>query len=104
MKIIEGDNYEELCAEFQFEWVDMLRKTLAKHGVPAETAKKICGDFTFDLSMLFDQGELESNGNTYRPLVGFTDDAEEASLTLQEGTVELHEHAYGTTTEVFRSS
>lgn len=104
MKIIEGGNYEDLCAEFQYQWIVGLRAPLKKHGVPAATARDICGEFTFDLSMLFDQGELDCDGKSYRPVVGFTDDDDTAPvLVLSDGTVDFHEYAFGTTAEVFDS-
>ena len=101
MKIVEADNYEQLCAQFQFQWIDTLRRTLEKYGVPTAAAKEICGEFTFDLSMMFDQGEIQSGGRSYRPVIGFTDDEDEPTLTLQDGTVEFHEYAFGTTDEAF---
>lgn len=104
MKIIEGEIYEELGAEFQYQWILTLRETLRKHGVPAATAKEICGEFTFDFSMLLDQGEIEFGGKSYRPVVGFSDDGAELTLLLNDGTLEFHEYAFGNTDEAFESN
>ena len=103
MEIIEDDKYQELCAEFQYQWIVLLRDTLKKHGVPESEAKAICGDFSFDLSMLFDQGEIEHEGSTYRPVVAFTEDEEEPLLIVQSGGSEFHEYAFGTTDEAFET-
>jgi hypothetical protein len=103
MKIVQSDKYEDLCAEFQYQWIIRLRDTLKKHGVPTETAKEICGDFSFDLSMLLDQGEIDHERVSYRPVVAFTDDADDPTLIIQDGLFEFHEYAFGTTDEVFES-
>lgn len=100
MKIVDDDRYEALCAGFQYQWTATLRDTLKKYDVPAETAKKICGDFSFDLSMMFDQGEIKSGRDTYRPVVAFTDDADQPTLIYQDGGAEFHEYAFGTAAEV----
>lgn len=104
MKIIDGAIYEELGAEFQYQWILTLRETLRKHGVPAETAKEICGEFTFDFSMLLDQGEMEVGGKLYRPVVGFSNDGDEPTLFLNDGTLVFHEYAFGNTDEAFGSN
>lgn len=104
MKLAESDMYEGLCAEFQYRWIKLLRDTLKKHGIPTATSKEICGDFSFDLSMLFDQGEIDRDGVVYRPVVAFTDDDEkDPALISPDASVEFHEYAFGTTDEVFES-
>ena len=103
MKIDENDSYEDLCAEFQYQWIVLLRDTLKKHGIPTATAKQICEEFSFDLSMFIDQGEIELEGTSYRPVVAFTDDEDDPTLIVQDGTVEFHDYAFGTTDEAFES-
>jgi len=103
MNIVDGEHCEALCAQFQYQWIATLRDTLKKHGIPAAAAREICGDFSFDLSMIFDQGEIKSGRDTYRPVVAFTDDADEPTMIYQDGGVEFHEYAFGTTAEVFKS-
>ena len=56
------EKLESLCADFQRQWIAILRDTLKKHNVPNEVTKSICGEFSFDLSMFFDQGEIEYKG------------------------------------------
>jgi len=105
LKFIENDKYEDLCAEFQYQWITLLKDTLKKHGIADATAKTICGDFSFDLSMLFDQGEIEHDGVSYRPVVAFADDdGDEPGFMVIDGSVEFHEYAFGTTDEVFENS
>lgn len=58
MEILENEMYDDYAAEFQFEMIKILNETLKKHKIPLETRKEICGDFTFDFSMLIDQGEI----------------------------------------------
>jgi hypothetical protein len=103
VKLIESDIYENLCAEFQYRWIVSLRDTLKKYGVPTETAKEICGEFSFDLSMMFDQGEIDHDGVTYRPVVAFTDDEDDPVLIAPDNYVEFHEYAFGTTDEAYES-
>lgn len=80
-----------------------LRDTLKKHKIPAATAKEICGEFSFDLSMLFDQGEIEHEGELYRPVVAFTNDEDDPAWIAQDGFFEFHEYAFETTDEAFES-
>lgn len=97
----EYEKLEILCAAFQRQWITSLRDTLKKHNIPDDFAKSICGDFSFDLSMFFDQGEIACDGRTYRPFVAFTDDAEEPSIVVESNGPQFHEYAYGTTQELF---
>lgn len=97
----EYDKLESLCAEFQHQWISALRDTLKRHEIPREVAKSICGEFSFDLSMLFDQGEIDYEGNTYRPFVAFTDDGDAPSLVIEPNGPQFHEYAFGTTEEAY---
>jgi len=102
MEDVEYAKLEVLCAGFQRQWVAHLRDTLKKHEIPDDIAKSICGDFSFDLSMLLDQGEIECEGRSYRPFVAFTDDADtDGSLIVEPLGPEFHEYAYGTTSEAY---
>lgn len=102
MSTVLDDKYEELAAQFQFQQIVILKNTLKKYGVVGEVAKEICGDFSFDLAMLLDQGEIDSEGETYRPSIAFT--ADEKVFFVQTAEIEFHDYAYGTTAEVFESS
>jgi hypothetical protein len=104
MKWIESEIYEDLCAEFQYQWIASLRDVLKKHGVPTATAKEICGEFSFDLSMMFDQGEIECDGVSYRPAVVFTDDEDDPAFIAPDDGVAFHEYAFGTTDEAYESN
>jgi len=101
MNDTEYEDLEALCAEFQRQWVALLRDRLKKHGIPHELAKSICGEFSFDLAMLFDQGEIECEGRSYRPFVAFTDDADEPKLLVEPNGPQFHEYALGTTDEAY---
>lgn len=91
--------YELLAAQFQYQQIAILKAALDKHGVAPALAQEICGDFTFDLSMFFDQGEIEMDGALYRPTVAFT--ADEDTFYVQPDDVEYHQHAFNSTQEVF---
>lgn len=95
------EKLESLCGDFQRQWIAILRDTLKKYNVPNENAKSICGEFSFDLSMLFDQGEIEYKGGSYRPFVAFTDDAEQPSFVIEPNGPQFHEYAFGTTEEAY---
>ena len=103
MNDAEYDKFESLCADFQRQWIASLRDTLKKHSVPDEVAKSICGEFSFDLSMIFDQGEIEYEGSSYRPFVAFTDDEDQPSLLIEPNGPQFHEYAFGTTDEAYEA-
>lgn len=100
MEVIFDDDYEELAAQFQYQQVRLLKDALKRHGVSKEVAKQICGDFTFDLAMLFDQGEITVGGVTYSPCLSFMPDDED-TLYAHTDDVDYHEYAYGTTADVY---
>lgn len=93
MKFTVSEDYEDLGAEFQYQWISLLKESLKKHGVSGEAAKEICGDFTFDLSMLLDQGDITHDGTSYRPVISFAPDEE--TLLMQNPEFEYHEYAFG---------
>jgi hypothetical protein len=93
--------YETLAAQFQYVQIDLLKAALTKHGIALDVAQEICGDFTFDLSVLLDQGEIDLDGQAYRPTIAFT--ADEENYLVQPDDVEYHQHAFNSTQEVFGS-
>jgi hypothetical protein len=99
MSTIMDSRYELLAAQFQYQQIALLKAALDKHGIAPELALEVCGDFTFELSMLFDQGEIEMDGLGYRPTVAFT--ADEDTFYVQPDDVEYHLHAFNSTQEVF---
>lgn len=101
MNEAEYNRLESLCAEFQCQWIDLLRATLKKHSIPDNVAKSICGEFSFDLSMLFDQGEIDYEGCSYRPFVAFTDDNDAPLLIIEPNGPQFHEYAFGTTEDAY---
>lgn len=96
MKIIESEKYEDLGAEFQFQMIEILNQTLKKHGVNEEICKEICGDFTFDFSMLLDQGEIKD----HIPIVAFK---KEDELYMPSEEFQYHDYAFGNVDELFDS-
>lgn len=99
MSVVLDERYADLAAQFQRTQISMLRKVLKKYGVVDEAARDICGEFSFDLAMLLDQGELDLGGESYRPCVAFT--ADEETFYVQPADIGYHEYAFGTTAEVF---
>lgn len=99
MSVIFEKKYELLAEQFQKEQVQMLKRLLAKHGVPVDKAKAICGEFTFDLSMYFDQGEINIGPETFRPTVAFT--ADEEVFYVQTSDIDYHEYAFGTVADAY---
>jgi len=104
MNNAEYEKLESLCAEFQRQWISSLRDTLKKHSISDEVAKSICGEFSFDLSMLLDQGEIECEGRTYRPFVAFTDDADDPDIVVVPNGPQFHEYAFGTTEDAYENN
>ena len=96
MDILENELYDDYAAEFQFEMIKILNDTLKKYDVPVETRKDICGDFTFNFSMLIDQGEI----NDTLPKVTFYKE-EEDKLHFGSLTFDFHDYAFGNTDAVF---
>lgn len=100
MKImLKNDLYEPLAAQFQYEQVKILKQVLKENGITGDKAKKITGEFTFNLAMLLDQGEIEHEGQIHRPSITFT--ADEETHNAQPAEIDFHEYAFGTTEEVF---
>ena len=99
MSTIMDSRYELLAAQFQYQQIALLKAALDKHGIAPDLAQEICGDFTFELSMLLDQGEIEMDGAGYRPTIAFT--ADEDTFFVQPDDVEYHLHAFNSTQEVF---
>ncbi len=99
MVVLDQERYEILAEKFQREQVSLLRSALKQHGIAGDTAREICGVFSFDLAMVFDQGELELDQKSFRPVVAFTADEEE--FLVQPARVSFHEHAYGTVADEF---
>jgi len=107
---MKEDDYarlEALCAGFQRQWIADLRDTLRAHGIADEVAKSVCGDFSFALSMLLDQGEIAYQGRMYRPFVAFeaeSGDEEPGEMIVEPLGPEFHEYAYGTTEEAWEDT
>lgn len=97
--ILNNELYEPLAAEFQYEQVKLLKQVLNKFEITGDKAKEITGEFTFGLAMLIDQGEIEHEGEAYRPSITFT--ADEETHIAQPAEIEFHEYAFGTTADVF---
>lgn len=99
MEVEVTEEYEELATEWQYQVILLLKEKLKKHGVADDVAKEVIGDFTFDLSMLHDQGEIKVNGRSFNPRISF-DDFGGKLITSDEET-NLHEYAFGSTSEAF---
>ncbi len=96
MEILETEMYDNYAAAFQFEMIKLLNETLKKYNLPSETRKEICGDFTFDFSMLIDKGKIEDT----IPKVTFYK-KDEAKLLIGSTSFNFHDYAFGNTDEVF---
>lgn len=96
MEIIQSEDYEILGAEFQFQVIKLLNAALKKYEITEDLRKEICGDFTFDFSMLLDQSEI----NKSIPTVTFI---ENDKLIIKAEEFEYHEYAFGNVDEVFDS-
>jgi len=100
MKIKQKEIYEDLAAEWQYQMILLLKHTLTKYKVSENKAKEICGDFTFDLAMLQDQGFIKHNGKEYRPVICFEKNKKQL-IHLSKEIFDLHDYAYGNTDEAF---
>ncbi|MEA1787148.1 hypothetical protein U1E44_13690 [Arenibacter sp. GZD96] len=101
MEIVNNDKYEELAIEWQFQMICLLRKTLKNHNIESQKAKEICGDFSFDLAMIQDQGEIRIDREEYRPVICF-ESADQQLWYNSNDDCQLHEYAFGNTEEAFR--
>ena len=99
MELKISEEYEELAIEWQYQMILMLKNTLSKYNVPDEVAKEIVGEFSFDLAMLHDQHEIKYKGKSYNPRLGFHDFGN--ILVSSEEETNLHEYAFGSTSEAF---
>ena len=96
MEILENENYDDYAAEFQFEMIKIFNETLKKQNIAFKKRKEICGDFTFDFSMLIDQGEI----NDALPRVTFYKE-DENRLYFGSSTFAFQEYAFGNTDAIF---
>ncbi|WP_415776318.1 hypothetical protein ACMYQ1_09960 [Shewanella oncorhynchi] len=76
-----------------------LRDKLNKFGVADDVAKEVVGEFAFDLAILHDQGEIRVNGKDYSPRIAFDNFSNALICTNEESN--LHEYAFGSTSEAF---
>ena len=78
----------------------ILKETLEKNGVSISKLKNICGEFTFDLAMLQDQGEIHVDDEKLRPVIWF----ENSNGILKYNSVgqcQIQEYAFGNAREAF---
>jgi len=99
MDLIIDKDYEELALEWQYQLICILRDKLSKFGVANDIAKEIVGEFTFDLAMLHDQGEIKVNGKEFNPRIAF--DNFSGALICSNEESNLHEYAYGSSSEAY---
>ncbi len=100
MEILIDQTYEEVAAEWQYRMIEMLKETLAKYKIEKGKSKDICGDFAFDLAMLQDQGQIEVNGEEFRPVICF-DNFEGVLKYNSDDDFQMHDYAFGNTDEAF---
>lgn len=100
MEINQSEKYETIATEWQYQMIKILKEKLQHHIIDSQIAQDICGDFSFDLAMLQDQGELIAEGNEYRPVICFEDNDGQLFYNTDE-QFQLHEYAYSNTSEVF---
>ena len=93
-----GD-YEELAIEWQYQMILILKEKLSIFSVDEDRAKEIVGEFAFDLTMLHDQEEIKVNEKTYNPSISFDDF--NRNLISSDHDSELHEYAFGSTSEAY---
>jgi hypothetical protein len=96
MEIVQSESYEEFGAEFQYEMIGILNDTLKKYEISPELRKEICGDFTFNFSMLLDRGRI----NDTTPSLVFISDKK---LLIRNEEFEFHEYAFGNVDQLFDS-
>ncbi len=99
MKLEISEDYEDLATEWQYQLILLLKQALEKKGISTDIAKDIIGEFVFDLSMLHDQGEIKVEGKSYNPRLSFDDFS--GSLITSDEETNLHEYAFGSTSEAF---
>ena len=99
MELRTTDEYEQLAVEWQHQMIAILKAKLSKFDVDDEVAQEIVGEFAFDFAMLHDQQEVTVNGQSYNPRIGFDDF--EGNLISSEEPSNLHEYAFGSTSEAY---
>ena len=98
MKLIKSEAYEEIGAEFQFQITSLLNQKLAALNLDEATRKKVCEEFIFDCSMLFDQQPLNVESNRYQVKICFV---KEDKLFIPNDAFSYHEYAFGIVDEIF---
>jgi len=100
MEIVKADEYEDIAMEFQHQIVEILDKTLKEKGISLENRSDICGDFSFDLAMLLDEGSLKTEGGSFVPSLAF----ESGQKLLVNSGVLYHEYAFGVSSAYFEEN
>ena len=99
MELLQTEKYENLAAEWQYQMIILLKNALEKRGIEGGKAKDICGDFAFDLAMLHDQGEINAEGNEFKPVLCFDDF--DGTLHIPDEFFQIHDYAFGNADEAF---
>ena len=97
MDTIEDDSYEDLAMGFQHRVVGVLDTILKKKGIADKDRLDICGELSFDLAMILDDGPIEFDGIEYQSTVCFESDGK---LFVNAGVL-MHEYAFGVASGYF---
>ncbi len=102
MKVKSDDKlqYEALAVEWLIQINSKLKEVLKKNNVPKNIQEEICGEFSFHLAMLQDQGKIKTGSQAYRPVIVF-EDKEHKVLFTGNNKFQLHEYVYGVVEELF---
>jgi len=93
MKLSSFKNSELLGLEFQYEVIKILNESLKEQKIKKKIREEICGDFSFNFSMLLDQGKIKDT----IPLVVFK---KGNKLLMNDGSFDYYESSYGNVDEV----
>jgi len=102
MKVKSDDKlqYEAVAVEWLIQMNSKLKNVLKKNNVPKNIQEEICGEFSFDLAMLQDQGKIKTGSQAYRPVICFEDN-EQQLVFASDDKFQLHEYVYGVVEELF---
>ena len=98
MMSVVDEKYEGIASEYQYRLIELLDQVLKRYEIDAPKRQEICGEFAFDLGMLYDQGEVTYGGDSYEAILAFSDGEQ---VYMPTDLFELHEYAFGNASRYF---
>lgn len=98
MNIDDGDAYESFGAHYLHHLVELMDEALKEVVPEAVRRQQVCEQFLFSLGTLHDDGEVETEQGTARPVLAFEDGE---TLRVPNEEFAMHEYVHGVSAEFY---